>query len=81
LSPLLPCENTPSQKHEKMFFLETLKLFLVHIQTLKLKISYTVSISNVFSNDVLLSLVKKTKQKYVLPLLDDCIIVTTSFDL
>jgi hypothetical protein len=64
-----------------MFFLETLKLLLIHIQTLKLKISYIVSISNVFSNDVLLSLVKKTKQKYVLRLLDDYIIVTTSFDL
>jgi hypothetical protein len=33
------------------------------------------------SNDVQLSLVKKTKQKYVLPLLGDYTTVTSSFDL
>jgi hypothetical protein len=31
----------PSQKHEETFFLETLKLLLIHIQTLKLKNCYT----------------------------------------
>jgi hypothetical protein len=34
-----------------------------------------------FSIDVQLSLVKKTKQKYVLPLLDDLTIIIINFDL
>jgi hypothetical protein len=34
-----------------------------------------------FLNDVLLKFVEKTKQKYVLPLLDNYIIIIASFDL
>ncbi len=38
------------------------------------------SIPKNFSNDVLLNLIEKIKQKYVLPLLNDCTTITTSFD-
>jgi len=34
-----------------------------------------------FSNTVLFELVEKTKETYVLPLLDDCSFATTNFDL
>jgi len=34
-----------------------------------------------FSNDVLMSLIEYTKQKYVLPLLDDYTRITSSFNL
>ncbi len=38
-------------------------------------------LEKLFSNIVLLELVENTKEIYVLPLLDDCICVTTNFDL